>query len=63
MAAWLLSHHMRVTRLGCDRQMTPGQNGGWEQLPSPEEYVQLAASSPPCSQAVQGKGGSEAQAE
>lgn len=33
-AAWLLSHRMRVTCLGCDRRMTPGQNGGWEQLPS-----------------------------
>lgn len=63
MAAWLLSHHTRVTRLRCDRQVAPGQNGGWEQLPLPEEAIQLAASSPPCSQAIRAKGGSQAQAE
>lgn len=63
MAAWLLSRHRRVTRLRCDRKMTPGQNGGWEQLPLLGECIQLAASSPPCSQAIWGKGGSQAQAE
>lgn len=55
-------HHTRVTCLGCDRRMTPGQDG-WEQLPLLEALVQGAAGSAPGSQAMWGNKGREARAE
>lgn len=55
-------HHTRVTCLGCDRKMTPGQDG-WKQLPLLEALIQGAAGSTPGSQAMQGNEGSEARAE